>query len=99
MCIRDSLGGSAGVALYPHVQATLIRDWRRLWGEGDFPFYIVQLAGQAAASNSPLVREAQATVLSLPDTGMAVTTDIGEAHNVQPKHKQDVGDRLARIAL
>jgi len=93
------LGGSAGVALYPHVQATLIRDWRRLWGEGDFPFYIVQLAGQAAASNSPLVREAQATVLSLPDTGMAVTTDIGEAHNVHPKNKQDVGDRLARIAL
>jgi sialate O-acetylesterase len=61
------------------VQATLIRDWRELWGEGDFPFYIVQLAGQEAASNSPKVREAQATVLSLPNTGMAVATDIGEA--------------------
>ena len=93
------VGGSAGVTLYPRVQATLIRDWRKLWGEGDFPFYIVQLAGQEAASNSPMVREAQATVLSLPNTGMAVTADIGEAKNVHPHNKQDVGDRLARIAL
>ena len=93
------VGGGAGVALYPRVQAALIRDWRKLWGEGNFPFYIVQLAGQDAASNNPLVREAQATVLSLPNTGMAVTADIGEAHNVHPKNKQDVGDRLARIAL
>jgi sialate O-acetylesterase len=88
-----------GIALYPHVQAALIRNWRKLWGEGNFPFFIVQLPGQEAASNSPWVREAQATVLSLPDTGMAVTTDIGEAHNVHPKNKQDVGDRLSRIAL
>ena len=81
------------------MQATLIRDWRALWGEGDFPFYIVQLAGQEAASNSPKVREAQAHGLTLPNTGMAVATDIGEAHNVHPKNKQDVGDRLSRIAL
>lgn len=88
-----------GIALYPQVQATLIRDWRQLWGEDDFPFYIVQLAGQEAPSNSPQVREAQATVLQLPNTGMAVATDIGERKNVHPKNKQDVGDRLARIAL
>ena len=93
------VGGDAGRVLYPRMQATLIRDWRKLWGEGDFPFYIVQLAGQEAASNNPLVREAQATVLLLPNTGMAVTTDIGEVKNVHPKNKQDVGDRLARIAL
>jgi len=93
------LGGDAGVALYPHVQATLVRDWRKLWGEGDFPFYIVQLAGQEAGSNRPEVREAQATILQLPNTGMAVATDIGERKNVHPKNKQDVGDRLARIAL
>ena len=89
--------GAAGVALYPHVQATLVRDWRALWGEGDFPFYIVQLAGYAKAN--PAAREAQSTILSLPNTGMAVTTDIGEEKNVHPKNKQDVGDRLARIAL
>jgi sialate O-acetylesterase len=93
------VGGDAGIALYPHVQASLVRDWRALWGEGDFPFYIVQLPGQEAASNKPEVREAQATILALPNTGMAVATDIGEAKNVHPKNKQDVGDRLARIAL
>jgi sialate O-acetylesterase len=91
--------GTGGIELYPHVQAALIRDWRKLWGEGNFSFYIVQLAGQEAASNSPQVREAQATVLQIPKTGMAVATDIGEAKNVHPKNKQDVGDRLARIAL
>ena len=93
------VGGDAGIALYPRVQAAMIKNWRALWGEGDFPFYIVQLAGQEAASNSPRVREAQATVLTLPNTGMAVATDIGERKNVHPKNKQDVGDRLARIAL
>ncbi len=93
------VGGAAGRALYPHVQATLVRDWRALWAEGDFPFYIVQLAGQDADSNNPLVREAQASILQLPNTGMAVTTDIGERKNVHPKNKQDVGDRLSRIAL
>jgi len=93
------VGGSEGIALYPHVQAALISDWRKLWGEGNFPFYIVQLAGQDAASNRPEVREAQATVLQIPNTGMAVATDIGERKNVHPKNKQDVGDRLSRIAL
>lgn len=93
------VGGDAGRALYPKVQATLVKDWRKLWGQGNFPFYIVQLAGQEAASNNPFVREAQATILDLPNTGMAVTTDIGEARNVHPHNKQDVGDRLARIAL
>ncbi len=94
------VGGPAGCALYPHVQETLVGDWRRLWGEGDFPFYIVQLAGQEASSNRPEVREAQATLLTrVPNAGMAVTTDIGEAKNVHPHNKQDVGDRLVRIAL
>ncbi|MDP9175062.1 MAG: sialate O-acetylesterase [Planctomycetota bacterium] len=91
-------GGAKGVKLYPLVQATLIKDWRQRWGEGDFPFYIVQLAA-LKSGNSPAVRQAQATVLSLPNTGMAVTIDIGDAKNVHPKDKQDVGDRLTRIAL
>jgi sialate O-acetylesterase len=97
----ESIVNSAngGRALYPHVQETLIRDWRRLWGEGDFPFYIVQLAALDNASNNPGVREAQATVLKLKNTGMAVTIDIGDPKNVHPKDKQDVGDRLTRIAL
>jgi len=93
------VGGEPGIALYPRVMATLIQDWRKLWGQGDFPFYFVQLAAQQANSNNPRVREAQATALSLPNTGMAVTVDIGEPKNVHPHNKQDVGDRLARIAL
>ena len=93
------VGGAEGVALYPRVQAALIEDWRALWGRGDFPFYIVQLAGQDRPSNRPEVREAQATVLALKNTGMAVATDIGEEKNVHPRNKQDVAKRLVRIAL
>jgi sialate O-acetylesterase len=92
-------GGDAGRALYPHLQATLVQEWRRRWKNETLPFYICQLAGQEAASNSPVVREAQATILDLPHTGMAVTTDLGEAKNVHPHNKKEVGDRLARIAL
>jgi sialate O-acetylesterase len=84
--------------LFPVWNETLIRDWRKLWGR-ELPFYFCQLAAQDASSNSPEVRELQAAALALPATGMAVTVDIGERHNVHPKDKQDVGDRLTRIAL
>jgi sialate O-acetylesterase len=84
----------------------LITDWRSHWGEGDFPFYFVQLASfNSANGNSEKgsawaeLREAQTKTLSLPNTGMAVTTDIGEAGDIHPKNKQDVGLRLAAIAL
>ena len=84
----------------------MISDWRQQWGEGDFPFYFVQLASwNAAGGNSEHgsawaeLREAQAMTLSLPNTGMAVTTDIGNAKDIHPKNKQDVGSRLAAIAL
>ena len=93
------VGGKEGVALYPHVQETLIKDWRKLWGEGDLPFYIVQLPALQNISNNPLVREAQATVLSLPHTGMAVTIDIGDPKDVHPHNKAPLGERLTRIAL
>jgi sialate O-acetylesterase len=88
-----------GVKLYPLVMQTLIEDWRQLWGREDLPFYIVQVAALKNKSNNPDVREAQAAVLKLPHTGMAVTIDIGNAASVHPKDKQDVGDRLTRIAL
>ena len=97
---------TGGVALYPLLQTTLIQDWRQLWGEGDFPFYVCQLAAYKAPAtdpnspgNLPATREAQATVLRLPNTGMAVTIDIGDAGSVHPRNKQDVGRRLLRIAL
>jgi len=84
--------------LFPMWNETLIRDWRKLWGS-ELPFYFCQLSAQDASSNSPEVRELQAAALALPATAMAVTVDIGDRHNVHPKDKQDVGDRLTRIAL
>lgn len=84
----------------------LINDWRRHWRQGDFPFYFVQLSSWKAAngnSNSGSswaeLREAQSAALSLPNTGMAVTIDIGDVNDIHPKNKQDVGMRLAAIAL
>jgi sialate O-acetylesterase len=84
----------------------MIQDWRAHFRQGDFPFYFVQLASfNAAMGNSKLgstwaeLREAQTMTLSLPNTGMAVTTDIGEATDIHPRNKQDVGHRLAVIAL
>jgi len=93
------VGGKAGVALYPHVMEALVKDWRAEWGEGNFPFYCVQLPPLKNASNNPMVREGQAKLLSLPNTGMAVTLDVGDPTNVHPKDKEPVGDRLSRVAL
>ena len=91
--------GTPGLNLYGAVQKKLIADWRARWGEGDFPFYLVQLPGQQNLSNNPRIREEQAAVLAVPNTGMAVTIDTGEAKNVHPHNKEPVGDRLTRIAL
>lgn len=84
----------------------MITDWRSHWNQGNFPFFFVQLSsfGKADAnskngSNWAELREAQAMTLSLPHTGMAVTTDIGNPVDIHPKNKQDVGKRLAFIAL
>jgi sialate O-acetylesterase len=84
----------------------MITDWRNRWNEGNFPFYFVQLASYNADNGNSKngstwaeLREAQTMTLSLPNTGMAVTTDIGESNDIHPKNKQDVGTRLAAIAL
>lgn len=93
------VGGRKGVELYPHVMETLVNDWRKEWGEGEFPFYAVQLAALKNVSNNPVIREQQARILALPHTGLAVTIDVGDADNVHPKNKVPVGERLALIAL
>jgi sialate O-acetylesterase len=93
------VGGTPGINLYGHVQQAMLKDWRARWGEGDFPFYIVQLPGQQNVSNNPRIREEQATILALPHTGMAVIIDTGEAKNVHPHNKAPLGDRLTRLAL
>jgi sialate O-acetylesterase len=93
------VGGPQGLLLYGHVMDTLVTQWRKLWGESNFPFYVVQLPGQQNVSNNPLIREQQAKILSLPNTEMAVVLDTSEAHNVHPKNKEPLGDRLSKIAL
>ncbi len=100
--------GESNTARYDGYHTTfsnLIRDWRRLFGQGDLPFYFVQLANYMATSTQPLhsswaeLREAQRRTLALPHTGMAVAIDIGEANDIHPKNKQDIGLRLALAAL
>ena len=93
------VGGDEGVTQYPHVQNTLVKEWRKLWGEGDFPFYVVQLPALQNISNNPRVREGQAAILALPNGGMAVTIDIGDPKDVHPHNKEPLGDRLTRMAL
>ncbi|MGQ9523423.1 MAG: sialate O-acetylesterase [Armatimonadota bacterium] len=83
----------------------MIRDWRRAWQIGNFPFFFVQLANFMDTKPEPAddawaeLREAQLMTLSLPKTGMAVTIDIGDAKDIHPRNKQDVGYRLALAAL
>jgi len=93
------VGNKAGVLLYPHVMETLVKDWRSLWGEGDFPFYAVQLPALQNVSNNPMIREGQAQLTSLPNTAVAVTIDIGDPKDVHPHNKEPLGDRLTRIAM
>jgi len=83
----------------------LIEDWRRAWGEGEFPFCFVQLANFGKRRDEPgesawaELREAQSMTLSLVNTAMATAVDIGEADNVHPRNKQEVGRRLVLGAL
>ncbi len=90
---------------YQRVFPEMITDWRNHWKEGDFPFLFVSLANFMAADAQPQesswaeLREAQTKTLSLPNTGMALTIDIGEASDIHPRNKQDVGKRLCLAAL
>jgi sialate O-acetylesterase len=82
----------------------LIKDWRQRWQQGDVPFLFVQLANFMKTKPLPgesewaELREAQTMTLSLPNTGMACIIDIGEANDIHPKNKQEVGRRLALTA-
>lgn len=98
--------GNAGAAkqhdtLFP----AMIRSWRAKWGDDKLPFYFVQLASfrpreaQPSEGGWARLRESQLKTLALHDTGMAVAIDIGEALEIHPHNKQDVGRRLARWAM
>ncbi len=86
---------------YQRIFTGMIQDWRRQWAQGDFPFLFVQLSSWG--SNTPdgwsTVRDAQRRTLSLGNTGMAVTLDVGHPTNIHPADKQTVGARLAAAAF
>jgi len=83
----------------------MINDWRNQWKQPDMPFFFVQLANfmeppvEPGESTWAELREAQSMTLSLPNTGMAVAIDIGEADDIHPANKMDVGKRLALAAM
>ena len=89
---------------YRTIFSRLINSWRKEWNQGDFPFLYVQLANNNPSkplpANSKLseLQEAQFETLSLPNTGMSVTNDIGEWNDVHPMNKLEVGRRLALVA-
>jgi sialate O-acetylesterase len=89
---------------YQKLFPAMIADWRQKWNQGDFPFLYVQLANFMEAKDQPSesgwaeLREAQLKTLSVPNTAMAVTIDIGEWNDIHPKNKEDVGNRLALAA-
>ncbi len=89
--------------LYFEKKKALINGWRELWGQGDFPFYFVQIAPFEYGNEDPTILanfwEAQAAVEQLPNTGMVVINDIATLNNIHPPNKQDVGSRLAGLAL
>ena len=99
----ESNVGRAGQ--YKELFPTMIRDWRRAWGQGDFPFLFVQLANYLKTKPEPgesgwaELREAQLMTLKEPQMAMAVAIDVGEATDIHPRNKKDVGHRLALAAL
>lgn len=97
---------NASVAFeYRRLFPAMIQDWRNRWGQGEFPFYFVQLSSFGTLRNEPVesnwaeLREAQTMTLQLPNTGMAVTIDVGNPKDIHPVWKKEVGERLALNAL
>ena len=92
--------------LYTRLLPAMVADWRQKWGQGEFPFYYAQIApynsgkGEGKGKNSAYLREAQTKCLDLiPNSGMAILTDIGYPNTIHPMKKEEVGDRFAYLAL
>ena len=88
---------------YSQLFPAMIEDWRSRW-KNNFPFYFVQIApykytSEIDSNQSQLLRDSQRKTLKLANTGMVVTLDIGDFKNIHPPNKQEVGKRLARLAL
>jgi sialate O-acetylesterase len=99
--------GNAGRAWqYRSLLPAMIRGWRKAWGQGDFPFFIVQLPGWQAPSEAPVdsdwaeLREAQAfAAAEVPGVEYVCAIDLGDVENIHPKRKREVGERLALTAF
>lgn len=97
----ETEAGRAQGHIYGEAMKTLVQDWRRAFGQGEFPFFWVQLANYGNASKNGhwmRVQEGQVKATALRKTGVAVINDIGEATDIHPRNKQDVGKRLALLA-
>lgn len=96
-------GNASRAKQYKTLFPAMIKSWRDAWAQGDFPFYFVQLPNYGKANDKPIdgdwpeLREAQASTLSVTNTGMAVTIDIG-GEPLHPPNKKDVGIRLSKVA-
>jgi len=104
---ESNAGSLEGAKLYGKQLPLLIESWREGWSRPDLPFYFVQIANYMAAQKEPhesngwpLLRDMQLqTWKNIPHTGMAAAIDLGEADNIHPLNKQEVGRRLALHAL
>ena len=104
---QGEANGHEDRSLYRAKMRALIQGWRQVWNQGDFPFYFVQLANfqhsnpehAAGGDGWAQVRQAQLDTLHVENTGMAVAIDVGNANDIHPRNKKDVGERLARWAL
>jgi sialate O-acetylesterase len=87
-------------SVYYKLFPAMIADWRNVFSSGEFPFYFVQIAPyDYGTQQSQYIREAQLQTLSVKNTGMAATMDIGNPKNIHPTNKEEVGKRLAAWAL
>ncbi len=90
---------------YRELFPAMLQSWRKNWKQGDFPFLFAQLASFNPGGVEPAIsawaglREAQSMTLRLPNTGMAVTTDVGDLKDIHPRQKRPVGERLALNAF
>ena len=92
-----NLSASNGAQYYTQLNKAMIKDWRARWGQGDIPFYYVQLP--VYQSVTPTFRDQQTNVLTLTNTGMAVSIETGDVVNGHPQDKRTVGKRLSKWAI
>jgi sialate O-acetylesterase len=90
---------------YGELFPILINSWRERWGQGNFPFYWIQIASMKEPDPEPTqsswaeLREGMSKTLSLPNTGEVISMDVGEGNDIHYRNKQEMGNRLARLAL